>query len=363
MTDGRMLWLDAIRVIAAQLIVLHHLSIYGPVAQSVRSVAPGVIAWLDDYGRIAVQVFLVMGGFLFIRSRVWRSAPDLGAVMRALMGRWRRLFLPFYVALLFVLLASIPGQAWIGADWVPQWPDLRAVLAHVTGLYDYLGIDALSAGAWYVTIDFQLHAVALGLAWLAARSASAPAAQQRVFLLLVVVGAGASLLWVNRRADWDFQPVYFFASFALGVAVEYLARGAGRYERLTALAILLLAMGALVIDWRLRIAVALACTVVLAAGVRGWGAAFDTWLASGPSRIRALARRSIMLLGDLSYALFLVHFSVCVMTNAVFVRFTDQSPTAATLCFLAAWAGSLPLAAALHRWVERPLAKRRQLNG
>ena len=48
MTDGRMLWLDAIRVIAAQLIVLHHLSIYGPVAQSVRSVEPGVIAWLDD---------------------------------------------------------------------------------------------------------------------------------------------------------------------------------------------------------------------------------------------------------------------------------------------------------------------------
>lgn len=358
-----MLWLDAIRVIAAQLIVLHHLAIYGPVSQSVRSVAPGLIAWLDDYGRIAVQVFLVLGGFLFIRSHVWRSAPDLGAVVRALTRRWQRLFLPFYVALLFVLLASIPGQAWIGADWVPQWPDLRAVLAHVTGLYDYLGIDALSAGAWYVTIDFQLHAVALGLAWLAARIASAPAAQQRVFLLLVVVGAGASLLWVNRRADWDFQPFYFFGSFALGVAVEYWARGAGRFERLTALAILLLAMGALVIDWRLRIAVALVCALVLAAGVRGWGAAFDTWFASGPSRIRALARRSIMRLGDLSYALFLVHFSVCVLTNAVFVRFTDQSPAVATLCFFAAWAGSLPLAAALHRWVERPLAKRRQLNG
>jgi peptidoglycan/LPS O-acetylase OafA/YrhL len=70
-----------------------------------------------------------------------------------------------------------------------------------------------------------------------------------------------------------------------------------------------------------------------------------------------------VVLGDISYALFLVHFSVCVMANAVFVRFTDQSPHVAIIFFLAAWAGSLPLAALLHRWVERPLAKRRQSDG
>jgi peptidoglycan/LPS O-acetylase OafA/YrhL len=51
------------------------------------------------------------------------------------------------------------------------------------------------------------------------------------------------------------------------------------------------------------------------------------------------------------------------MANAVFVRFTDQSPPVAIIFFLAAWAGSLPLAALLHRWVERPLAKRRQSDG
>ena len=363
MTDGRMLWLDAIRVVAAQLIVLHPLSIDGPVAQAVRAVAPGVIDWLDDYGRVAVQVFLVIGGFLFSRSHFSRSAADLSAVARALMRRWQRLFLPFYVALLFALLASIPGQAWIGAGWVPQWPDLRTVLAHLTGLFDYLGIDALSAGAWSVSIDFQLHAVALGLAWLAAGSTSAPATQQRVFMLLVVLGAGVSLLWVNRVADWDFQPFYFFGSFALGVAAGGVARGAARDKRLAALAILLLAIGALAIDWRLRIAVALACALVLVAGVRGSGAAFDSWLTGGLSPLRRLACHSIAVLGNISYALFLVHFSVCVMVNAVFVRFTDQSPAVAIVCFFAAWAGSLPIAVALHRWVEQPLAKRRQSDG
>lgn len=363
MTDGRMLWLDAIRVVAAQLIVLHHLSIYGPVQESLRTVAPGIIGWLDDYGRMAVQAFLVMGGFLFIRSRVWRSASSVGAIARAMAWRWQRLFLPFYAALALVLLAAVPGQAWMGADWVPKWPNLRIVLAHLTGLYDYLGIEALSAGAWYVSIDLQLHALALGLAWLAAGVSTNPAGQRRGFLLLVALCAGVSLLWVNRHSDWDFQPLYFFGSFALGAAAQGLARDAERDERWVAIAVFAFAAIALVIEWRLRIAISLVCAGVLAVGVRGAGPWADRLLRSSGSGLAARFRALQSFLGDISYALFLVHFSVCVLANAVFVRFTDQTPMWALGCFLAAWAGSLPLAAALHRWVERPLAKRRQSDG
>ena len=32
-------------------------------------------------------------------------------------------------------------------------------------LQDVLGVEALSAGAWYVAIDLQLHAMALALLW------------------------------------------------------------------------------------------------------------------------------------------------------------------------------------------------------
>ncbi len=359
MASGRMLWLDAIRAIASQVIVLHHLSIYGPVAQSTRELAPSLIGWLDDYGRIAVQLFLAIGGFLFMRSRIGYAAPDLRELGAALLRRWRRLFVPFYAALGLVLLAAIPGREWLAGDWVPQPPDAATLLAHLTGLYDYLGVEALSAGAWYVTMDLQLHALALTLAWLAGCCSSRGSRQSQVFLVLVAACAGLSLLWINRRPEWDIEPLYFFGSFALGVAASCLARDASRNEQQIGWLILALAGMALLLDWRLRIAVALVCSLTLIAGTSGAGARFDQWIAGHVAGVRTKRHRLIAFLADISYALFLVHFAVCILANAVFARFTDQTPIMGAVFFVAAWALSMPIAAALSRLVERPLAHQR----
>ena len=354
-----MLWLDAIRAIAAQVIVLHHLSIYGPVAQSARELAPALIGWLDDYGRIAVQVFLVIGGFLFMRSRTGRAAPDLRELGAAVARRWRRLFVPFYAALVLVLLAAIPGREWLAGDWVPQPPDAATLMAHATGLYDYLGIDALSAGAWYVTIDLQLHALTLALAWIVGCCSTRPGQQASMFLALVLGGAAVSLLWINRHPEWDFQPLYFFGSFALGIAAGGFAPEASTDERRLGWLILGLTVCALLIDWRLRIAVALVCAMAVSAGLLGVGARFDHWILSAAAGVRSTFRWLIAFLADISYSLFLVHFAVCVLVNAVFVRFTDQTPALAALFFLMAWVLSVPVAAALSRLLERPFVHSR----
>ena len=61
---------DGLKTVASQLIVLHHLVAYGPLPVALRSVIPGTVDWLFEYGRMAVQVFLVMGGFLAARTLV-----------------------------------------------------------------------------------------------------------------------------------------------------------------------------------------------------------------------------------------------------------------------------------------------------
>jgi peptidoglycan/LPS O-acetylase OafA/YrhL len=359
MASGRMLWLDAIRAIACQVIVLHHLSIYGPVAHATRELAPSLIGWLDDYGRIAVQVFLVIGGFLFMRARTGRSAPDLRELGAAVVRRWQRLFLPFYGALALVLLAAIPARAWLAGDWVPQSPDAATLLAHFTGLYDYLGVEALSAGAWYVTIDLQLHALTLALAWMAGHGSPRPGQQARMFLGLILAAAALSLLWINRHPEWDVQPLYFFGSFALGIAAGGLAPGAPTDARRFGWLMLGLTAIALLIEWRLRIAVALVCAMAVSAGLRGGGAQFDNWIVDAAAGGRLILRRLIAFLADISYSLFLVHFAVCVLVNAVFVRFTDQTPALAALFFLMAWLLSVPVAAGLSRLLERPFVHSR----
>ncbi len=61
---SRLVFIDALKALASQLIVLHHLAFYGPMSDYAQTIAPDLISWLYDYARIAVQVFLVIGGFL-----------------------------------------------------------------------------------------------------------------------------------------------------------------------------------------------------------------------------------------------------------------------------------------------------------
>jgi len=61
---SRLAFIDALKAVASQLIVLHHLAFYGPMSDYAQELFPGLMSWLYDYARIAVQAFLVIGGFL-----------------------------------------------------------------------------------------------------------------------------------------------------------------------------------------------------------------------------------------------------------------------------------------------------------
>lgn len=62
------LLVDLLKAAACQFIVLHHLCFYGPMADHARPLAPALIDWLADPARMAVQVFLVVAGFLAAQS-------------------------------------------------------------------------------------------------------------------------------------------------------------------------------------------------------------------------------------------------------------------------------------------------------
>ncbi|MFT4195303.1 MAG: hypothetical protein QM614_11720, partial [Ottowia sp.] len=67
-------WVTWGKAIASQVIVWHHLLIYGPLAPAMEDAWPAATDFLQEHGRLAVQVFLVAGGFLAARS-LW-PAPD-----------------------------------------------------------------------------------------------------------------------------------------------------------------------------------------------------------------------------------------------------------------------------------------------
>ena len=346
---------DLFKIVAVQLIVLHHLAFYGPMSDQVELVAPALIAWLDDYARIAVQVFLVTGGFLAARSLSPSGTPGIASPWRTIGRRYLKLVPPFLVATLLAVAASALASLWMTHASISAPPTMSQLAAHALLLHGVLGYASVSAGAWYVAIDFQLYALMTLLLWVSGALATRRSTAWMLPALVVLLSA-LSLLVINRDAAWDDWAPYFFGSYGLG-AMAWWARDLRRSPAAAKLllgAILLPAVIALTIDFRSRIAVAvvLACALVII----NRSSTGDAW--NHDRRlgwIDQLAKRS--------YAVFLIHFPVCLLVNAWFSHFVPATPLWQGLGMLTAWISSLLAGAMFHQWIELPLSQLSRIGG
>jgi len=331
---------------AAQLIVLHHLAFYGPMSDHVRPLLPALIDWLSGSARIAVQVFLVISGFLVAKSLSPAGQSGLSDPLGAIWRRYTKLAPPFMAATLVAAVASVWAGNWMTHSSVSAPATLSQLSAHALLLHGVLGYPSLSAGAWYVAIDFQLYAVTALALWLAGR---ATGRRRMLWLMpaLTALGVTLSLLYFNLDADWDNWAPYFFGSYGLGMLAWWASdrcRAPGTVALLLAMALLPVS-AALFLDFRSRIALALvvACLLYL------FGRAETVATGRAWSIVNGLGR--------ISYSVFLIHFPVCLMVNAAFSRFVPAGPAWQGLGMLLAWAGSLAVGAAFFRWVEAPLGR------
>ncbi|MCE3606088.1 acyltransferase [Massilia sp. P8910] len=340
-------FINLLKVIAAQLIVLHHLAFYGPMADYARPLMPDVIDWLGSFARIAVQVFLVIGGFLVAKSLFPKGQPGLINPLGTVWRRYAKLVPPFMVAMLCAVAASALANRWMTHNSISAPPDFLQLAAHALLLQGVLGYDSLSAGAWYVAIDFQLYAVVALLVWLCGRFSGG---RLRPWLMpaVIVIGISMSLLYFNRDPNWDDWAPYFFGSYGLGI-MAWLASDPTRRPRVVALLVAMIVLPtliALALDFRLRIAVALAVACVLFLFGRARTGSYSHW---GMAAINRLAQ--------ISYSVFLIHFPVCLVMNAAFAHFVPPEPHYQALGMLAAWAASLMAGAVFYRCVELPLGR------
>jgi len=337
--------IDALKALAAQVIVLHHLASYGPIARAAHEALPLLAGVMHQYGRMAVQVFLVVAGFLSARGLSPRGGALQAGVPELLWRRYLRLVLPFLAALALTLGAcGLIASSW--PELVPADISAGQLLAHALLLHDVLGYEALTVGAWYVAIDLQLFAVLVSLLWLARRGWRHPS--RLVIGPLLVAGlALASAFVFNRDAALDAWAPYFFAAYGLGALVHWL--GLWRHRR-AGLVLLAVAFGAaLWLDWRDRLALALATAL--------WLALAEGRHARGLPLLPARWAEVLATWATPSYALFLLHFPVLLLTNALMTHLDGPSPAVGLTMLVATWALANALARPFHRWVEAPAAR------
>ncbi|MDE2598757.1 MAG: acyltransferase [Rhodocyclaceae bacterium] len=325
--------IDLFKAVAAQLIVLHHLVAYGPVAAAVAVASPLAADWLFDYARMAVQAFIVIGGYLAARSF---SGSNRGHPLSPIFKRYLRLVVPFLAALALTSVVAAFVRPWFNDDALPTVPTFGQVFAHIFLLHGVLDYESLSAGAWYVAIDFQLYALFALLVW---GSRQAP----RWHLAVVIGLTAASLFHFNRHIELDNWALYFFGAYGMGVLAFHISRRSRPLPWLGAL--IAVAAAALWLDFRGRILLALCIAVAL---VLLRNVAIDK---------HGKPAQRIGYLGLNSYSLFLVHFSLCLLGNALFVRMGWHSPAEGISMLLLIWLASNLLADRFFKRVEQPAGK------
>lgn len=334
---NRMPLIDALKAVAALLVLLTHFSSYGPLAVAAREAFPLTLGWLYDYGRMAVQVFLVIAGFLAARGLSAHGQALAASPLPLIWKRYLRLVVPYLAAIGLAIAAAAIADHAMDDESIPAGATFGQWLAHVLLLQSLLGFDSLSAGVWYVAIDFQLFALMALLLWAGRIRVLAPA--------LVLAVATASLFWFNRNAEWENWALYFFGSYGLGAAAWW---AADRKQMSAWLGIIAtVAIAALVVDFRLRIVLALSVALLLGFGRR------TGFLEKWPDA------RPLAFLGRISFSIFLVHFPVLLLANGLYAKLGLASATSAVFGLLLALTASIGAATLFYRWIESPAASQR----
>jgi peptidoglycan/LPS O-acetylase OafA/YrhL len=336
--------IDLLKAFACVLIVWHHLAIYGPMSDVVFHSAPDFIGLLFDHGLLAVQVFLVVGGYLNAKSWIRALAQADFEFFSRVWSRYQRLVIPLLTALSFTVTVTALVRPYFEHPSLSDAPAPLQVIAHIFLLQDVLYLEAFSAGVWYVSIDFQLFVMALLCAALAHRwqSASQQGSVIRKALgMWLLLTLGSLFVW-NLNPLGEIWGTYFFCSYGLGLCVGcWRWTGFKISHRILALLILLLGGLAWVYQPRIRLVVAVAIAVLLA-----------LYEATDCRPLTCLKASWIQALSSASYAIFLIHFGVSLLVSAVVFTHWSESVPANALGMLISFALSLLMGAWLHSQVE-----------
>ncbi|MCW2599003.1 MAG: acyltransferase 3 [Frankiales bacterium] len=362
--------LDAVRAAGASAVLATHVAFQ--TGRSVHGPMSGTLARFD----IGVALFFVLSGFLLFRPFAQAAVSDRSRWPRTVDYLWRRglRILPAYwlaVVACLLLLPANAGQRGPGV-WLRH---LTLTQVYSPGLQRH---GLTQTWSLCTEVAFYLLLPVLAVVVLGRRGT---AAGRRPLVALAAVAA-VSVAWqvVTTRTSWfdlhtagQWLPGYldwFACGMALAlIQVRLVAGGAAPWmHRLAELA---RSTGTC---WGTSLALFAVATSPVA-GPRSLEAVPTTWeavlknllygacallvllpLVLGPQHeghtVRALGRRPVQLLGEISYGIFLWH--LLVLETAVRVLHQQLFTGSWLLVFSVTWVGSVGVAAVSYVVVERP---------
>jgi peptidoglycan/LPS O-acetylase OafA/YrhL len=335
---NRSVAIDTIKAVGSQVIVLHHFSQYAPMTDWLVLAWPRLVGLIYEEGRLAVQPFLVVGGFLTAQSLGQQARS---AIAPLILKRYLRLAPQLAVSLLLVVFATfLLGHELDHEEWLSPLPSIGVFLAHLFFLQDVLGIEAMSAGAWYVAIDLQLFGLFVILARVS-RLLERPLSETYA-PILIACATVASIHIFSKSGVLDIWGIYYLSAYGLGALVSWSHESSRARKWFWITSVLL------VVDWiadpRARPILALATALCL------YGFSQFRW-----SSTKTRMARVIRYFSDVSYSTFVSHFAVIVVVSGIWERYDLQGHNTALAFLVLAWIASLLVGNAVQTVCDQSL--------
>ena len=349
----RLAFIDACRGICAAVIAAHHLCLYGPLPEAAAALTDDggwffpltgqAVEFLREHGRYAVQVFLVLGGFVQYLTFP-RNKLSLEQGSSYLFQRYLRLAVPLIGVLALGLIAQFASATLRPVTPYIEEFSLPHFIAQIFFLQDIFGYGGLMPGHWYPAIDLQFAILFMGAVYAVDRLLNfrwLRRFSRDAFLLttLGVIAIGSLFFW-NRDSAHESWVVYFLGSYFLGILAAAVFDKRAPWPLFAGYVVILGC--ALIVDFRIRLVVALAAAVVLLLG--GLSHNLDRWLNF----------RWLTWLGRISYSFFLIHTVVHWLVLSVGHGVTGTEPHAALAWMLLAYFLAIPAAWGFYQLAERP---------
>lgn len=316
----RLIELDALRGIGAITVVLFHLTTRFP------QVFPGVdhvpfSFWAGEY---RVLLFFAISGFA-----IFFTLERIGTVADFAVNRFSRLF-PAYWATLPIVLAFV----WLG-DVERLQISPMAALANITMLQGFLYLPAIDGAYWTLTVELGFYASMTGLWLMLGKKFD----HLEPMLLPWLALKGLMFVWEGMPSRVAMLLVLQFVPyFIIGILFYRIWSGQRRWHR--QMPYFAAALLTLLLTDKIDMFLA-GCALVI------------TFAATLGGALRFLTVRPILWFGAISYPLYLVHENIgfVILLKAQGAGLDHWSALALALGVI------VPIAAALHYWVEMPTSR------
>ncbi len=333
--------IQILRAVAALAIALHH-SIYE--ADRAAQKLGGAFKWQQMLPlEMGVDLFFVISGFVMVHASrdLFGSSASIQPFLRRRLARiapiyWLTTFV--FIALAFTSLAPLNREA-------PSMLETAASLLFIPYLRPDGFVQPVYSLGWTLNYEMFFYALfALALPW--TRERAVP----------ILVGALMALVLIGQFIPYTMTIPYYWTrpiilEFAFGAMIGHMALSGVKPGRNTAI---MLCAGALVILVAGAYSPALSAERVLAYGLPA-ALLVIAALAFEQSGEGNVVTRSLVRLGDASYALYLLH--PFVLRGLSVVAGTMLAGISPILFIIVGLAAACIVSLAVWRWFEKPVTK------